>query len=459
MRRACRRAVKSWSLAEGASVTLRSPAAYHPPPLTPLSPPSGPRARGPSVCCPPPHHSLFISPLVSAISAPTRAMEATSPTQQPTAHGKRSGAARRKLRKERQAQLDAQFANLEIDPDKGPKLPPELVYYILDLASYIPPPALADQPRARQRRGFLRSASLVCRQWREEAQKLLWRDVTIHSDEGAQSFLLSPGQAHHTTELELQGKSALNGELAARVLLSCPHLVHLVMGNIDSLHPFTFYDLRLAGLQSLTLYSTIKYHKTPHPVPSSFRLPFFLLSLVVDIKWDRERCPSALVAALLESTITHAAICFNTRGGIENPPSSRPPTDPRPFPFLPQPNMLLRLSLIASVMRANGAILPFLKQCVKLELLELDSACSAVFAAVPSPLSVVLFLGVRLPTDDYQDQIDLLRHGYLSLSKARVIRVEGGGKSSGLARLKQECEARGITLDSGVKRTEVFMDL
>ncbi|ORY55156.1 hypothetical protein BCR35DRAFT_222690 [Leucosporidium creatinivorum] len=53
-------------------------------------------------------------------------METTTPLQQPTAHGKRSGAARRKLRKERQAQLDARFANLEIDPEKGPKLPPEL---------------------------------------------------------------------------------------------------------------------------------------------------------------------------------------------------------------------------------------------------------------------------------------------------------------------------------------------
>ncbi|ORY66794.1 hypothetical protein BCR35DRAFT_181814 [Leucosporidium creatinivorum] len=127
-------------------------------------------------------------------------MEATPPLQQPTAHGKRSGAARRKLRKERQAMLDAQFANLEIDPDKGWKLPPEIVYHIMGISA---PPTdtrlLSDA--ARNHRHFLFRLSLVCTAWRMEAQRILWTGAVLKSDSAIRRFLSGGERVRLTRQL------------------------------------------------------------------------------------------------------------------------------------------------------------------------------------------------------------------------------------------------------------------
>ncbi|ORY75977.1 hypothetical protein BCR35DRAFT_332971 [Leucosporidium creatinivorum] len=117
------------------------------------------------------------------------AEEDTAPVQQPTAHGKRSGAARRKLRKERQAQLDTLFANLEINPEEPPRLPPKLVYYILKLYSDLRIDARWESRDWLDRRAFLRNASLVCSFWRTEAQRLLWEAPNLKSDDAMRNFL------------------------------------------------------------------------------------------------------------------------------------------------------------------------------------------------------------------------------------------------------------------------------
>jgi len=180
--------------------------------------------------------------------------------QQPTAHGKRSGAARRKLKKEKQALLDAQFAKLEIDPEQPSKLSAELVYWILDLASWSPAPVDADTPRARRRRAFLRSASLVCQQWREEAQKLLWQAVAIHSDEGALSFLLSAEKGYETRQLELWTKwgnddpEEIGGGLADEVLKTSRGVRVLLLDNIEKLCSAALFQPSLAGEPSSLLH-------------------------------------------------------------------------------------------------------------------------------------------------------------------------------------------------------------
>lgn len=39
---------------------------------------------------------------------------------------------------------------------------------------------------------FLSNACLVCRRWAEESRVLIWRNITITSEEGAQRVLASP---------------------------------------------------------------------------------------------------------------------------------------------------------------------------------------------------------------------------------------------------------------------------
>ncbi|ORY37883.1 hypothetical protein BCR35DRAFT_51856 [Leucosporidium creatinivorum] len=167
-------------------------------------------------------------------------MEATPHLQQPTAHGKRSGAARRKLRKERQAQLDAQFANLEIDPKKGPKLPAELVYHIMCLSK--PPPADFHSKQAQDHRRFLCRLSLVCSLWREEAQKLLWKLVFLRTEQHVEGFLSGGAKMHLTEELAIGGveegsDSPMNGELVNKVLARTADLFVLSVNKVVDFDP------------------------------------------------------------------------------------------------------------------------------------------------------------------------------------------------------------------------------
>jgi hypothetical protein len=117
-------------------------------------------------------------------------MEAQPVQQQPTAHGKRSGAARWKRRKERQARLDAQFANLEIDPDKPPRLPEEIMDYIVDLVYEINFSTLLNDAKAQACSSFLCTTSLVCSQWIARSRRYLLRHIMLRSDRALRSFYL-----------------------------------------------------------------------------------------------------------------------------------------------------------------------------------------------------------------------------------------------------------------------------
>jgi hypothetical protein len=109
--------------------------------------------------------------------------------QQPTAHGKRSSAARSKLKKEKQALLDAQFANLELSPEKQPKLLAELLYHIIDLGVEDSGNLELDNEKAQTSRSFLCSTSLVRSDWRDYSQRRLMELVSLRTNRAMSSFL------------------------------------------------------------------------------------------------------------------------------------------------------------------------------------------------------------------------------------------------------------------------------
>lgn len=140
-----------------------------------------------------------------------------------------SDAARRSLQKE-QDQDQVSLAS-----NSRPLLPLELVYRILRIAASI----ITDfnelkGPAGKQRKRLLCSASLVCRLWRDEAQKLLWECVTVRRDEGGRSFLLSNdvGRQSEVLVVSPEEDQLISASLVAEVLVSSPGIKGLSLAGI-----------------------------------------------------------------------------------------------------------------------------------------------------------------------------------------------------------------------------------
>ncbi|ORY75951.1 hypothetical protein BCR35DRAFT_332947 [Leucosporidium creatinivorum] len=235
--------------------------------------------------------------------------QALSAPQQSTAHGKRSGAARRKLRQERQALLDAQFANLEIHPEEPPRLPPELQLRIIQVGAELPQPLEPSSAESRDRRALLRQASLVCSLWRTEAQRLLWEAPCLMSDKGIISFLSSAGarSVHHlvfsTTDnwkAQPAGRyTALDGSLVERVIESFNRSQDIK--HQGSVRPRPTPLLRAkAGSPDLPR-TGITIIFSPSPTPFPLAVPFHPPLLRLAVVHFPQSPPAELVVSLLSA--------------------------------------------------------------------------------------------------------------------------------------------------------------
>lgn len=115
-------------------------------------------------------------------------------------------------------------------------LSPELLSHILGLA-YLPTDDLNAlvQGEGAAHAEFLSNASLVCRDWKEEAQRLSWQEVVLNSKEQALAFVGNDNWVWSKSSriLALYGGSyetALPGDLAAEVLLISRGVETLFMG-------------------------------------------------------------------------------------------------------------------------------------------------------------------------------------------------------------------------------------
>lgn len=185
--------------------------------------------------------------------------EAPSAPQPPTAHGKRSGAARRKLKKERQAQFEAQFARLQLE--SGPsRLPPELQLKVIQAGAETTGSPYLVTDETSHRRAFLRQASLVSSLWRSEAQSLLWGTPQFRSNHAIESFLLGGEEKATGRSLTLSTSKEddgvpsglLSGSLVGRAIAACHDLKTLVVEDVTDVDPLVFFGQQLTREQYLS---------------------------------------------------------------------------------------------------------------------------------------------------------------------------------------------------------------
>jgi hypothetical protein len=390
--------------------------------------------------------------------------------QQLTARGKRSGAARRKLKKEKQALLDAQIANLEIGPTKGWKLPPELVYWIVDLAAFLPPPVDGRNPRARQRRAFLLSASLVCRQWREEAQRHLWKAVFIRSDEGAQSFLLGASKGYKTWTLDFLGDSQLDddnapqfdGGLVERVLGATHCHQGLYLARTNNLRPealcqsflagesddqFSELDVpnsmsvQLPGLGWLRICRHVTFTAFTDP-RSPPRPPYRLEDLLVELCWDVDRTMQLISMLLVTSTdLATLRLVRKDDGELD---LRRPPSSLHTLAASPSFSRLVELDLKTLGPHDLSCAAALFRLCTSLKRLRYNGTDVTILNALGSQISE-LAVTVRLVEDyEYQDEIQLLCSQLWCVLRLRKLEVFSSGSPRGCLALERECMAKGV---------------
>ncbi|ORY66780.1 hypothetical protein BCR35DRAFT_334526 [Leucosporidium creatinivorum] len=373
-------------------------------------------------------------------------MEATPPLQQPTAHGKRSGAARRKLRKERQALLDAQFANLEIDPEKGWKLPPELVYYMMHISAP-PGDTLFQSDAAREYRRFLSRLSLVCSAWREEARRMIWTCAVLKTDHAIRSFLSGGEKVRLTRQLvfgrgEQEKGAPISAQLVKEVLAATENLEVLAIRSVNDLDPGTLATPNLKTLASPSLRHTVSFKSLPTQIP--FHVPFRLQTLdFTSLVWTRKQFPTVVFVALLEATSTYAAVRLADQ---EDPLLSHHSSKSVMPHFSKSPSSLKALSFgsLPIDFHAPHAFAPFFRQLHQLLHLYMDFALSAILESLPHSLDT--FTVIQPPIDgSFEFELSTLRKDTIALSRLRQWRFcSARVESDGAVTFLKECERRSI---------------
>ncbi|ORY66791.1 hypothetical protein BCR35DRAFT_308441 [Leucosporidium creatinivorum] len=311
-------------------------------------------------------------------------MEATPLLQQPTAHGKRSGAARRKLKKERQALLDAQFANLEIDPEKPPRLLEELMYHIIDLGAETG--SLATHKDWQRARSFLSRASLVCSGWHQHSRRALLKDVALTSDKQLEKFLLfCRGEQTVCDNLSVvsQRDESLDGALVAAVLGQCFGMKRLSVKGVRVLEASALCGAGLADLKTLIQPLSLIINHSGPLAPDSFKLPFTLDHLQVN-GWGPHGAlsPLALIATILSNPTKSTTLTF--RGG-ERPKQSIPIAFPDTPCFLTKLEILGDGSFITLLLGARY-FFHFLSTCQHLQHFTTNILSEDLLLSIPSPL-------------------------------------------------------------------------
>ncbi|ORY70758.1 hypothetical protein BCR35DRAFT_334136 [Leucosporidium creatinivorum] len=328
------------------------------------------------------------------------------------------------------AQLDDELVD---GPQDSPRLPPELTLQVIHLGS--------QTPNAQDRRSFLCNASLVCSSWRAEAQKLLWATPHLTSDKKIRSFLRSEADGPQTSILYVSVKTVdleqrraatlwMKGALVQKAVERCEGLGMLSIGEVKQLDPRMF--------QASTLSANITYTQSRSPLPSTHS--FSLAMLQLDLVYLSQRIPSELIASLLGSATGIVAI------KVLSNPTRRPLLAlPEITPRLTQPlNFpILGLRFPSPSFEFMWPVLPILRECHSLIILSLSHAHLAIFVALPQPLNRLVL--AELPLHDWNEEVDLLRAGYRSLSELKQLVISGGIASRvGLETLERECRVRGI---------------
>lgn len=199
-----------------------------------------------------PHHSTTGQPLplddlsqqVEAMSllAPSTGGEGQQKEEEGAAEAKGGGKSKKKKKVSGSERRRRQREKAEADP----RLPPELVYHILDLVVEEVTAIWAGQV-GEERRRLLRTACLVCSLWRDEAQKLLWKTVFLTSNAGLRSFSLTDKQPKVLVFNEPESAPRLDGQLVGAVLEKVRGVKRLKVDGIDGFSPAWICNDRFAG--------------------------------------------------------------------------------------------------------------------------------------------------------------------------------------------------------------------
>ncbi|KAK4047485.1 hypothetical protein OIV83_005397 [Microbotryomycetes sp. JL201] len=193
-------------------------------------------------------------------------------------------------------------------------LPSELLLVILDFAS---PPGCQSVQSTRSRYSWLRSTSIVCKQFTRPSQALLYSSITISNSVTATKWLASPLLGMYATrELDLVGVHAgpgLSGTTATRIISKAVGVRWLRLSDFKRL------SCKLLASDSLRYLDTLVL-QTPFPdkaaVVELINLPFRLRTLHV---YNRAYEPRLLEKILetsrgsltsLQLSITHSAAAY-----------------------------------------------------------------------------------------------------------------------------------------------------
>ena len=138
---------------------------------------------------------------------------------------------------------------------EGPRLPPELLCYILQVGSALIETLSAQEQRDQleERRKILAGVSLVSKLFGSEAQRLLWDTLYLRTHQRAELFVSSSQKTLVTTRLVIGswagdagdseiGEAIIHGSLARKVIEACTGVQYLELRMVVHLDPNLFYD-------------------------------------------------------------------------------------------------------------------------------------------------------------------------------------------------------------------------
>ncbi|KAL8277006.1 hypothetical protein RQP46_010540 [Phenoliferia psychrophenolica] len=272
-------------------------------------------------------------------------------------------------------------------------------------------------------------ASLVCRRWREPAQRLLFQNVVLRTKRMADAWLQSTGRARYRTRSLTMGQWENQAQLLSmEVLKACPDLRSLWLGDcedggyewcssahVEESFPYDAGPLTTRNLRHLSLYADLGINSN-EAVFSPIRHSLVYLSL--------EALDAYSAPALIK--------CFADK----------------PFPLVR--HLLLNEPLGFELWPKLITSFPSL---VTLEILyshptNLNETLVAVGASVVATLQNLIFTGIWMSGDTIAELLHLIKlpnlAGLRRLEIPAVSKDELAG-ATGLA-LLDECEERSISL-------------
>jgi hypothetical protein len=380
--------------------------------------------------------------------------------------------------------LEAGLAHLFLSYFPCPigSLSSEILSAILDLVH----PSAADLSALASGEGaarakFLSVASLVCTAWREETQRLLWREVALRTTGQARAFAASGARRWSTRTLVLYGRSyssALPGQLVASVMRvsravktlllfyvgtkkdplldTCFGVAPFLEGELSYALPCRHeadYSTSISDLETLEL-SNLTLLRSGDSFPP---LPFQLASLgYLGPPWT----PSESCWRLIPKLLSCSPQTVNLH--LVEPDHVQPARDRCPsFVALPNADSILSLTLeygsctvlggmIVSC-TTEGTILHLVKQCTNLEELFLERHAIGALKFTPRPIKRLRVSSASNATG----VVDRLEEvGVHALSGLEWLGIElpdpkEGPRRKGIAELEEWCELRKITLEWG----------